>query len=212
VGLRRQGSEWERFRATIDSPYYKYIRGLVDSGASPVVSRLSETHPFGPRHFLPFIGSIMQAGVTTTWAAIASGIYHMAEHEVRPQDVHLFSEEVLRFYMGFRLRRVVADDMEYRGCPFKQNDTTTLKLDEANRDPNFFDEPEAFKERPWNRHLSFSAGIHRCTGANMARLECEGAYRAWLKCIPNFSIDGHVEWGNDKYDHIKPISVPVRIG
>jgi cytochrome P450 len=42
----------------------------------------------------------------------------------------------------------------------------------ANRDPEQFENPDVVDfEREHNRHVAFGAGIHRCAGSNLARLE-----------------------------------------
>ena len=47
-----------------------------------------------------------------------------------------------------------------------------LLLASANRDPEQFVEPDACSlDRRPNRHLAFGYGIHRCIGADLARLE-----------------------------------------
>ena len=49
-----------------------------------------------------------------------------------------------------------------------------LLLASANRDPEQFVEPDTCRlDRRPNRHLAFGYGIHRCIGADLARLEFE---------------------------------------
>jgi cytochrome P450 len=46
---------------------------------------------------------------------------------------------------------------------------------------------------PVNRHVAFGAGIHRCAGSNLARMELRVALEEWLHRIPEF----HLEEGTD---------------
>ena len=52
-------------------------------------------------------------------------------------------------------------------------DDVLTVLGAANHDPPVFDDPHALRlDRPnANRHLAFSAGIHYCLGASLAKLE-----------------------------------------
>jgi len=40
-----------------------------------------------------------------------------------------------------------------------------------------------------NRHFAFGAGIHRCLGSNLARMELRVALETFLARIPTFTID-----------------------
>ena len=43
-------------------------------------------------------------------------------------------------------------------------------------------------DRENNRHVAFGAGIHRCAGSNLARLELRVALQTWLERIPEFEL------------------------
>jgi cytochrome P450 len=59
----------------------------------------------------------------------------------------------------------------------------------ANRDPAVFDRAdEVVIDRQHNRHIAFGAGIHRCDGSNLARLEMNVALEEWLAAIPEYEL------------------------
>jgi cytochrome P450 len=51
-----------------------------------------------------------------------------------------------------------------------------------------------FTRKP-NRHIAFGAGVHRCVGSHLARMELKVALEVLLERIPDFSIpsDGVVK-------------------
>lgn len=69
-------------------------------------------------------------------------------------------------------------------------------LGAANHDPAMFDSPHELQlARPnANRHLAFSAGIHYCLGASLARLETEVAIGSLIKRFSSLEIVGQPEW------------------
>jgi len=80
----------------------------------------------------------------------------------------------------------------------------------ANRDPDAFPEPDRVRiDRAVNRHVAFGAGIHRCAGSNLARMELEVGIGEWLRRIPDFGIaDGaSVTWAGGQVRG--PRSCPV---
>ncbi|MEO8162651.1 MAG: cytochrome P450, partial [Ilumatobacteraceae bacterium] len=69
-------------------------------------------------------------------------------------------------------------------------------LGAANHDPAMFDLPNQLQlARPnANRHLAFSAGIHYCLGASLARLETEVAIGSLFNRFAKLEINGEPEW------------------
>ena len=76
-------------------------------------------------------------------------------------------------------------------------DRVLMSFPAANRDPRQFDRPdEVILDREHNRHVAFGAGIHRCAGSNLARLELRVALQTFLARIPDFELvdSGSVTW------------------
>ncbi|MEN3272947.1 MAG: hypothetical protein V7636_1708 [Actinomycetota bacterium] len=83
-------------------------------------------------------------------------------------------EEVLRYDSPVQLtaRKVLVDDVEVAGEPVDKGTEIITLIGAANRDPRTYDDPDRFDvTRPGPAPLSFSAGIHYCLGAALARAE-----------------------------------------
>jgi cytochrome P450 len=70
----------------------------------------------------------------------------------------------------------------------------------ANRDAQEFDNPDrCVLDRQANRHLGFGAGVHRCLGSNLARLEFSIGLEQVLARLRDLTLDpadGAVFHGN----------------
>ncbi len=153
--------------------------------------------PVPELHILGTAGLTLVAGVDTTWSAIGSSLWHLATHEEdrrrlveEPEIMPLAIEEFLRMYSPVTMARIVTEDVEFRGCPMKEGDRVLMNFPAANRDPREFDRADEFViDREVNRHIAFGAGIHRCAGSNLARMELRVAIETWLERIPEFRAE-----------------------
>ena len=155
-------------------------------------------------HVLGTVALTLIAGVDTTWSGIGSALWHLAAHDddrrrlaAEPGLLPTAIEEILRAYSPVTMARVVSSDVEVAGCPMKEGDRVLLSFPAANRDPEAFPDADRFIiDREVNRHVAFGAGIHRCAGSNLARMEMRVAVEEWMAQIPEFRIadDAAVTW------------------
>jgi len=69
-------------------------------------------------------------------------------------------------------------------------------LGAGNHDPNVFEHPHLldFSRKNANRHLSFSAGVHYCLGASLAKLEAEVVLTTLAKSFDKIEATTEPEW------------------
>jgi len=136
----------------------------------------------------------------------------LAEPERWPDVV----EEVLRYDSPVQLTmRSALRDTVVAGTPVKAGTAMLVLLGAANRDPRVFAEPARFDiTRPnADQHLAFSAGVHFCLGASLARLEAATALRALYRRFPDLALAGTPERRATRvlrgYEHV-PVLGKVR--
>ncbi|MGW1890516.1 cytochrome P450 [Streptomyces sp. NPDC002004] len=95
-------------------------------------------------------------------------------------------EELLRYDTPLQLfERWVLDDIEIAGTTIPSGSEVALLFGSANHDPAVFTDPGTLDlSRPDNPHISFSAGIHYCIGAPLARIELAASMAALLDRAP----------------------------
>jgi hypothetical protein len=149
-----------------------------------------------PDHVRGTIVLLMIAGIDTTWSAIGASLWHLAQNPedrrrlaTEPDLMDTAVEELLRAYAPVTMARMVAEDFEFQGCPFKKDDWVLLPFPSANRDPDAFpDADQVVLDRAVNRHSAFGLGIHRCLGSNLARMELRIALEEWIARYPDFEL------------------------
>ncbi len=110
-------------------------------------------------------------------------------------------EEVLRWIgVSQVLGRVVVRDTELAGTKLEAGDMVYLLLLAANRDPERWDDPDAFDvRRPFKGNHGFGGGAHICIGAPLARLESRVALEALLRVAPDYRLRD-VEYANSFFN------------
>ncbi|GIM86829.1 cytochrome P450 [Salinispora arenicola] len=96
-------------------------------------------------------------------------------------------EEILRYTSLIEaFARVAVSDIELNGAVIKEGEGILISSAGVNFDPALAPDPGRFDiRRPPRPSFSFSHGIHRCPGDNLARLELEIAFRSLVTRMPN---------------------------
>ncbi|MGA9393045.1 MAG: cytochrome P450 [Candidatus Sulfotelmatobacter sp.] len=150
--------------------------------------------------------SLLFAGHETTRNLIGSGMYTLlknpeqaAELREKPEMIRSAVEELLRFESPVQFTaRVLKEDIEICGQRIPKGWTILCMLGAANRDPKQFKEPNQLNlGRLNNQHLAFSAGLHFCIGAQLARLESQLAILNLVQRFPEMKLAGpRPEWAS----------------
>lgn len=184
---------------------FEYLYGRIQERkqnlGDDLISYLLTSEVEGERvpeeHVLGTCFLLLVAGIDTTWSSIGSALWHLAQH---PEDrarlinesdlMPMAIEELLRAYSPVTMARVVAEDVNYKGCPMSEGDRLLMNFPAANRDPEMFENPhDVILDRAKNPHIAFGVGIHRCAGSNLARMEMRVALQEWLRRIPDFRLE-----------------------
>lgn len=141
---------------------------------------------------------VLTGGLETTASMLALGALVLLRDEkafdaVRgdEESVHRFVEELLRYLTVVQMAfpRFAKEDMEIAGARISEGDIVLVSLSAADRDPKLGPDMEKFDAtREPTSHLAFSYGIHRCIGAELARMELRTAYPALVRRFPNLRL------------------------
>lgn len=141
---------------------------------------------------------LVQAGLETTANAMSSAFHFLAQHPhererlIREPDIMPYAvEEFIRFTGSIHgIPRTVAREVELEGQTFCPGESVQVNYASANRDEAEFPDPDrCILDRKQNRHLGFGAGVHRCLGSNLARLEFRIGLEQVLQRMPDYRLD-----------------------
>jgi len=151
------------------------------------------------REIISNIFVIIFGGLETTAAMFSNTIWALLNHpdqfdEVKRDPVKLMKsavEETLRWESPVQTAtRHVTQPVTVRGVDFSVGDTVQCMLGAANRDADFFPDPDRFDIHRMNasNHLAFARGRHHCLGASLARLEGEIGLRVLFERLPHLHL------------------------
>jgi cytochrome P450 len=139
---------------------------------------------------------LLIAGLHTVQGSLAWAIVHLVNNPDQraaiiadPAVIPAAVEEILRIEAAVAPTRRATREVELGGITIGDNDQVVLMLCSANRDATEFVSPTDFNiERFPNRHLSFGAGVHRCLGSHLGRVELTIALEEIHRRIPDYRL------------------------
>ncbi|MFJ7969143.1 cytochrome P450 [Streptomyces sp. NPDC096324] len=192
-------------RASVE--FTEYLRGLIEARrkepGDDLISGLIAAHDEGDRlteqEMISTCVLLLNAGHEATVNATVIGWWTLfrhpeqlaglrADHTLIPTAV----EELMRYDTPLQLfERWVLDDIEIDGTTVPRGAEIAMLFGSANRDTAVFQDPETLDlARAENPHISFSAGIHYCIGAPLARIELAASMSALLTKAPGLRLAG----------------------
>ncbi|POX45143.1 cytochrome P450 [Streptomyces sp. Ru71] len=190
-------------RASVE--FSDYLRELIAARrkepGEDLISGLIAAHDEGDRlteqEMISTAVLLLNAGHEATVNATVNGWYALfrhpgqlaalrADHSLIPTAI----EELMRYDTPLQLfERWVLDEIEIDGTTIPRGAEIAMLFGSANHDPAVFTAPDRLDlTRRDNPHISFSAGIHYCIGAPLARIELAASMEALLTKAPTLTL------------------------
>jgi cytochrome P450 len=203
------GLPWRRYREAeaalraLHGFLREHVARLRSDPGEDLVSRLvglPEEEALTERELHATVLLLLGAGFETTVNLLGNAVVALDAHRdqweslaAAPAAWDNAVEEVLRWDSPVQITgRTAQEGAELDGRPVPSLHRVTVLLGAANRDPEVFADPARFDVTRHNarEHLAFSAGIHYCLGAGLARLEAVVALRMVTERFPRLRVAG----------------------
>jgi cytochrome P450 len=137
---------------------------------------------------------VLTGGLETSASMLALGaLVLMTNPSALDHGLDRFVEELLRYLTVVQVAfpRFATRDLTIGGVDIRAGDAVVCSLSGANRDGSLGTGMDRFDPgRPTAPHLAFGYGIHRCVGAELARMELRAAYPALRRHFPRMRLLG----------------------
>jgi cytochrome P450 len=171
-------------------------REPADNLTSYIVHGRIEDRALTDEEKIGMVWFLWLGGLDTVAATISQMFRRMAlqpeiQSQIRdnPDIINGAVEEFLRTQPILGSMRRVSKDFTWHGVGLKAGDQIQTLNCAGNFDPARFDDPRRFDAtRKGNRHFTFTAGIHLCLGAPLARREIRILLEEWFARVPEFRI------------------------
>jgi cytochrome P450 len=159
-------------------------------------------HQIDDQELAGLADGLLTGGLETTASMLALGALVLLQNPDRVKllstddAINRFVEELLRYLTVVQVAfpRFATQDMDIAGVHIASGDIVVVSLSGANRDESLGPAMEHFDPtREPTSHVAFGHGIHRCIGAELARMELRAAYPALIQRFPNMRLAGAPE-------------------
>jgi cytochrome P450 len=189
--------------------FLAYLRALImqrrrnllddDGMLARLIREERAAEPISETELLHNCVFLLNAGHETTTNLIGNALHLLLTHEDQlqrlradPTLINPAVEEFLRCESPNQLgNRLVVEPVQIAATRLQPGAYLHLCIGAANRDPQFFPDPDRFDVgRTPNQHLAFAAGGHACAGMSVARLEGQLAIQRIIHRFPRLRLDG----------------------
>ena len=206
--LQRKGEDRSQVVQALAMEFFQLFSAIIedrranptDDLASLLANATLDGEPMGLMETLGYFMITFTAGHDTTKNALAGGILALAEHPAEfeklrrnPDLVPKAVEEIVRWTSPVNyMKRVVAEDLEFRGQKLRKGENLVLFYASANRDESVFEDPYSFRiDRDPNPHLGFGIGEHFCLGTHLARQSQRALLRELIGQVDSLELAGN---------------------
>ena len=163
--------------------------------------------------------TVLSAGADTTFITMANALRAWAlfpgEYETlrsEPKKVRAAFDESLRWDSPSRMAgRIAARDVEIEDYVIPAGTRCGLMFAAANRDPRFWDAPDAYRlDRDTRHSLGWGYGIHGCVGRVLAQMEASALLGEIVRQVESIELAGDYEPWMTTVGH-GPIRQPVKL-
>jgi cytochrome P450 len=200
------GPEAERIRRQTADEIYAYFDPVIDDRRrerrDDLISRFVDAEVDGHRltneDILDICFLFLIAGLDTVTATLTCSVAYLAQHPeqrdllvAEPAKIPGAIEELMRWETPVPgVMRVCTRDVEIGGTFLPAGSRVTPLLGSANTDDQEFPDADRVDfAREGNRHIAFGAGIHRCLGSHLARLELRVAFEELHRRVPDYVLE-----------------------
>lgn len=142
---------------------------------------------------------VFLGGYETSASMLSMGAYVLMQNQEAYEilrsgekaEVDKVVDELLRYLCPVQLAfpRFAREDHDLFGLPIKKGAVVLVSLTGANRDPAVVPNPEQFDLRNADTmHFAFGHGMHRCVGAELARMELRAALTGLARRFPDLAM------------------------
>jgi cytochrome P450 len=162
-----------------------------------------------PAELISFVMLLYVAGHETTVNLIGNGVLALLRHpdqlarwrddrtlDARAVDELLRYDGPVQFTVRVAIRPMTFAGVGGEPITVEPGQTLLTVLGAANHDPAVFDDPHTLRLDRDNagRHTAFSAGIHYCLGASLAKLEASIVITRLIRRFETIELAGEPHW------------------